>query len=109
MGVVLMGDNWTRDTKGGKFRIFHLYYRPSVRCWLESSAGSGGSAESSLASSDDGPNRHLHTSLSPPQRADEPALTAFVAGLCAALAELFSGGETTDYRHCSEESAGFNK
>jgi hypothetical protein len=36
-------------------------------------------------------------------------LTAFIAGLCADLAQLFSGGETTDYSHCSEESAGSNK
>jgi hypothetical protein len=24
MGVVLMGDNWTRDTKGDDFRIFQF-------------------------------------------------------------------------------------
>jgi hypothetical protein len=80
-----------------------LCHRPVARCWLESLAGSGGSVQLSLASSNDGPNRHLHMRLSPPQR------TAFIAGLCAASAELFSRGETTDYRHCSEESAGSNK
>jgi hypothetical protein len=48
-----------------------IYHRPSVCCWLELAAGSGGSAESSLALSNEETNRHLLMSLSPPQREDE--------------------------------------
>ncbi len=39
----------------------------------------------------------------------KPELAASIAALSVAMAKLLSGEETSDYRGCSEESAGSNK